>query len=209
MNYIYDVLLNFNNEYYEFYDWNNDDKLTHIRKIPIFKVTDEVLKNIIFNEVIISEDLVKRIKNKTEVFSKNYIDILEYACLLCNDKKVVAIKCNEKGRIIGKSDLLIDEHNEIIAVLDRYEDYALEYKVINSNEVINFRTRKEIKMQRFILKEIDKQPTSKLEYLLYECNNETCENRDAIIRKIKSNLNSEYITEIYEFFKMAANQKRV
>ncbi len=209
MNYIYDVLLNFNNEYYEFYDWNNDDKLTHIRKIPIFKVTDEVLKNIIFHEVIISEDLVKRIKNKTEVFSKNYIDILEYACLLCNDKKVVAIKCNDKGRVIGKSDLLIDEHNEIIAVLDRYEDYALEYKVINSNEVINFRTRKEIKMQRFILKEIDKQPTSKLEYLLYECNNETCENRDAIIRKIKSNLNSEYITQIYDFFKMAANQKRV
>ena len=209
MNYIYDVLLNFNNEYYEFYDWNNDDKLTHIRKIPIFKVSDEVLKNIIFHEVIIGEDLVKRIRNKTEVFSKNYIDILDYACLLCNDKKVVAIKGNDKGRIIGKSDLLIDEHNEIIAVLDRYEDYNLDFKIVNTNEVINFRTRKEIKMQRYILKEIDKQPTSKLEYLLYECNNETCGNRDAIIRKIKSNLNSEYITEIYDFFKMAANQKRV
>ena len=25
MNFIYDILLNFNNEYYEFYDWNNDD----------------------------------------------------------------------------------------------------------------------------------------------------------------------------------------
>lgn len=209
MNYIYDILLNFNNEYYEFYDWNNDDKLTHIRKIPIFKVNDEVLKNIIFNEVIISDDLVKRIKSKTEVFSKNYIDILDYACLLCNDKKVVAIKCNDKGRIIGKSDLLIDEHNEIIAVLDRYEDYNLDYKIININDINNFKTRKEIKMQRFILKEIDKQPTSKLEYLLYECNNEICNNRDVIIRKIKNNLNSEYITEIYDFFKMAANQKRV
>ena len=50
MNFIYDILLNFNNEYYEFYDWNNDDKLTHIRKMPIFKISDDALKNIIYNE---------------------------------------------------------------------------------------------------------------------------------------------------------------
>ncbi len=209
MNYIYDILLNFNNEYYEFYDWNNEDKLTHIRKIPIFKVSDEVLKDIIYNEVVVNDDLLKRIKNRTEVFSKNYVDILSYACLLCNDKKVVAISCNEKGKITGKSDLLIDEHNEIIAVLDRYVDYDLEYKISNVNEVINFKTRKEVKMQKFILKEIDKQSTNKLEYLLYECNNETCDDRETIIRKIKTGLDSNHIEEIYNFLKLAANQKKV
>jgi len=209
MNYIYDILLNFNNEYYEFYDWNNDDKLTHIRKIPIFKISDEALKNIIYNEVTVDDDLLKKIKNRTEVFSKNYVDILNYACLVCNDKKVVAIRCNDRGKIIGKSDLLIDEHNEIIAVLDRYTDYDLNYKICSVNEIVNFKTRKEVKMQKFILKEIDKQSTSKLEYLLYECNNETCNNRETIIRKIKNSLDSEHIEDIYNFLKLAANQKKV
>jgi hypothetical protein len=209
MNYIYDILLNFNNEYYEFYDWNNEDKLTHIRKIPIFKVSDDVLKNIIMNEVIVSEDLLKRIKNKTEVFSKNYIDILNYSCLLCNDKKVIGIRCNDKGKVIGKSDLLIDEHNEIIEILDRYDLYNLDYKITTTNEVINFKTRKEVKMQKFIMREIDRQPTNKLEYLLYECSNENCGDREAIIEKIKESLNSEHINDIYEFLRMATNRKRV
>lgn len=209
MNYIYDILLNFNNEYYEFYDWNADDKLTHIRKIPIFKISDEALKNIIYNEVTVDDDLLKKIKNRTEVFSKNYVDILNYACLVCNDKKVVAIRCNDRGKIIGKSDLLIDEHNEIIAVLDRYTDYDLNYKTFSINEIVDFKTRKEVKMQKFILKEIDEQATSKLEYLLYECNNETCNNRETIIRKIKNSLDSEHIEDIYNFLKLAANQKKV
>ena len=136
------------------------------------------------------------------------MDLLNYACLLCNDKKVVAIKCNDKGKIIGKSDLLIDEHNEIIAVLDRYVDYDLNYKISYVNEVINFKTRKEVKMQKFILKEIDKQSTSKLEYLLYECNNETCINRETIIRKIKNSLDSDHIEEIYNFLKFALIKKK-
>ena len=48
MNYIYDVLCNFQNVYYDFYDWNKTDDILRIRKIPIIKVNDEVyldLKN--------------------------------------------------------------------------------------------------------------------------------------------------------------------
>ena len=38
MNYIYDLLLNFNENIYEFYDWNKTDNIKHIKKIPIFKI---------------------------------------------------------------------------------------------------------------------------------------------------------------------------
>ena len=38
MTYIYDILLNFNEEYYEFYDWNKEDTIVHIKKIPIYKI---------------------------------------------------------------------------------------------------------------------------------------------------------------------------
>ena len=37
MKYIYDIVLNFNEEFFEFYDWNLNDEITHIKKIPIIK----------------------------------------------------------------------------------------------------------------------------------------------------------------------------
>ena len=38
MNYIYDVITNFNDTYYDFYEWNKKDKLTHFKKIPIINI---------------------------------------------------------------------------------------------------------------------------------------------------------------------------
>ena len=35
MNYIYDILINFNENLYDFYDWNLNDQIDHIRKIPV------------------------------------------------------------------------------------------------------------------------------------------------------------------------------
>ena len=37
MIYIYDILLNFNNEFYEFYEWEKSDLLFHIKKFLFIK----------------------------------------------------------------------------------------------------------------------------------------------------------------------------
>ena len=50
MNYIYDIYLNLNNILFDFFDWNKNDKIIHVRKIPIFKVNEELLKKIIVSE---------------------------------------------------------------------------------------------------------------------------------------------------------------
>ena len=44
MNYIYDVYLNLNDTLYDFFDWNKNDKLMHIKKIPIIMVSNDVIK---------------------------------------------------------------------------------------------------------------------------------------------------------------------
>ena len=46
MNYVYDVLLNFNKELYEYYDWNLSDVIIHIRKILLFKVDNKVFNDL-------------------------------------------------------------------------------------------------------------------------------------------------------------------
>ena len=40
MEYIYDIVLNFNDCYYEFYEWNSKDKIINVKKIPVYRIND-------------------------------------------------------------------------------------------------------------------------------------------------------------------------
>ena len=66
MAYIYDILLNFNEDFFEFYDWNKNDKIIHIKKIPIYQVDNKTLKDILHNKIKINGDFLTLIKDKTE-----------------------------------------------------------------------------------------------------------------------------------------------
>ena len=56
MIYIYDILLNFNPIFYNFYDWYKKDKIEHIKKIPLFKVDDQTIKDFMNYELIIEDN---------------------------------------------------------------------------------------------------------------------------------------------------------
>ena len=47
MYYYYDVLLNFGEDenLYEFYEWEEKDQVDFVKKIPIFRVSTECLKD--------------------------------------------------------------------------------------------------------------------------------------------------------------------
>ena len=60
MNYVYDIYLNFNNELYDFFDWNKNDKLTHIESIPIIKTNEEIIKQLITNDIKISKEILNK-----------------------------------------------------------------------------------------------------------------------------------------------------
>ena len=63
MNYIYDILINFNENLYDFYDWNLNDQIDHIRKIPVFKTDSEFLYNLKKNDIILNKDFLNKIYN--------------------------------------------------------------------------------------------------------------------------------------------------
>ena len=64
MNYIYDILLNFNNQAYDIFEWNKEDKITHIRKIPLIKIKYEDLYNLLNKKIKFSEDFLTKIYQK-------------------------------------------------------------------------------------------------------------------------------------------------
>ena len=97
MNYAYDILLNFQNKYFEFYEWNKKDIITHIKKIPILKITTKDLNVIKTNKIKLDKEFLKKIENKAETFKKEKIN----AILLTDGEDTVALKINKP---IQKSD---------------------------------------------------------------------------------------------------------
>lgn len=132
MNYVYDILLNFNFDFYDFYDWNENDIFTHIKSIPIYRVNNNTLKDIIYNDVYIDKSFLKEIYNNTEMYLKYSLRKIKYSVLLCDDKNVLAIKCDSNGHVVARSTLLIDEFYEVISLQERYSFYDLKYSIIKS-----------------------------------------------------------------------------
>ena len=54
MDYIYDIVLNFQNNYYDFYEWKSTDKVINIKKILVYKVNNQEYLNLKYNEIILS-----------------------------------------------------------------------------------------------------------------------------------------------------------
>ena len=73
MNYIYDILLNFNTSLYDFYEWNDNDDITHIRKMPVFKVNTQMIEDIKHHKIEVESKFLNKIKSKTEMFQKKSI----------------------------------------------------------------------------------------------------------------------------------------
>lgn len=203
MTYIYDILLNFKDELYDFYDWNKIDNIIHIRKIPILKIDTKDLINIKNNNIIIDEKILEQIKNKAEIFTPKNIKKMEYMFLLSDGKYVLGIL--KQGRKMKKSSLLIDEEMDILDEIDNLEKINIDYKIIAKEYNDELKTRKQKETEKFLKKELNKikNEDDKLKYLYYECFNEKEENIEKIIYKIKESIsNLDINKKLYNFFKL-------
>lgn len=214
MNYVYDVLLNFNKELYDFFDWNNSDVISHIRKILLFRVNNKVMEDLKTKNILVNQNFLTKISNRTEMFTSQNVKLINYACIFTNGLEAIALKFDKNGSVMHKSRLLLDEEAEILDSINDFEEYDLEYQVLNSMPINYFKTRKEREIEKFIdkkLKEITKDDTEKLRYLYYECFNKREDNVDKIILKINTELKnnwSNFYDKVYNFFKLISAKEK-
>ena len=67
MNYVYDIILNFQDNYYNFFEWKKEDKIRNIPKISLYRVSDKdmlILKN---NKVKVSQDFIDKINERFQI----------------------------------------------------------------------------------------------------------------------------------------------
>ena len=187
MNYIYDILLNFQKEYYEFYEWNKNDEIYHMRKIPIIKINDKQFEEIKNNKIKFSTSSLKYFSNKAEKFNKNNIIKIKYIAIFANNNETIAIKLNQDGYITHKSSLILEEQEDVLEILKFTNSITLNYQIIEKKKKEAFKTRFEIENEKFIIKELNKiykeNNLNKLNYLYLECFNKTENNVNKAYKK--------------------------
>lgn len=210
MNYIYDILVNWNTVLYDFYAWEINDEITHIRKIPIIKVSTTTLFDLENFKVAISEHFLKQIWKQTETFTNKSQKTLDYVSLFSDGETVLAIKFNQNGLSTFKSKLLIDEEEEILEIVLRMKETELPYKLIKREKQV-FQTRHEIERKGYLKKELKKlkkeSSYGKLKYLYYECFNEKIEEKEKMLIRLEDALKenrNQTIQKMEEFFKLTS-----
>ena len=87
MDYIYDIVLNFQNNYYDFYEWQKEDKIINIKKIPIYKISTKEYIDI---------------KNYQTIIEKNTIPKQNKMFLLTNGIEAMGIIIDNSGKVLKK-----------------------------------------------------------------------------------------------------------
>lgn len=214
MNYIYDILLNFidSDRLIEFYEWDTEDCLDHIKRIPIYRISSKQMQEICENKIVASRELLDEIKGHTILY-KNKNDI-KHGLLISDLNKTIALEFNNKGNLISRSCLLLDEEEDTIEEAHILEERHLQYKIIEPYKIDYYLTREEVFKRKYLLKEleyIDKTKNyAKLNYLyeeIFKKDDLPYEARlSKLIESIKNNYNSKH-NELYEIVRLTYTKK--
>lgn len=166
MNFIYDIVLNFNKDYYNFFEWNKKDNIINIKKIPLFIVNNDTFNVMKYDNITVSKSFIDTIKDKTYTYSRQKIGP---ACLLCNGKEVIGILFSDAGVLLKRSSLLLDEEEEVIDEIYSEEIYNIDIVKIKKNKIDNNINRSQKEKKDYLIRYINKETNDiNLKYLYYD-----------------------------------------
>lgn len=173
MNYIYDIVLNFQDKYYQFFEWNKNDKIKNISKIPIYRVTDKDILSLKYNQVKLAESFINPLKEENK---KRKL----LMCLVSNTTISLGILLSQDGTLLKRSSLIFDEEDEVNDFSNTLPITQLDY-VKNIKIVPEEKLRIEIEKKDILVKYItNTEDILTLKYLYYEYFEKECEQSDTI-----------------------------
>lgn len=184
MNYIYDIYLNFNQDYFDFYEWSDDDALIHVKKIPLMRISTNHFKKIASSNIEIDNTTLETIKNRTDLYTKGK-NIS--ALILTDAKNAIALRFDNNGISIERSALSLDDEFDILHFSLKINESNFKFKTLNKISYI-LATRKELQEQKYLLDHIHKISYDILRYMYYDCFNKDEEKKDIIIAALKEEI---------------------
>lgn len=190
MVYIYDIVLNFNDELLEFFEWEDNDDIKYIKRLPLIKVEDSLIKDVLENDILFDDLLLDQIKGKTIYYdskNENYPVVV-----LSNQDIAIAVLIKDNGYKYSR--LLLDEEYEVLNIVSKLSTTKVEYSTFGKKSINNNLTREERKIRGILLSEIDylynSNKLDKLNYYYYEYFNEINNNKEEVYKRLKDTLNT-------------------
>lgn len=188
MVYIYDILLNFNDDLIEYFEWDDSDDIKYVKKIVLFKTNSKIIRDIIQNEVLFDSSFTNIIPK----YDMNDLKDAGSVCLLTDGLMVIGVLIRGNQPVLI-SRLLLDEELEVLEVSEGIKETNIDYKIIKPKDFERiFLTRKESNIRKKLGDEIDNLYNSrfseKLIYLYYEFTNKESQNIDYVYKYLKDSL---------------------
>lgn len=203
MTYIYDIVLNFHKNYYNFYEWNKTDKIKNIYKIPLYRISDIDIINIINNKIKLNNSTLEKFKDIYK-FNKKII------ILVSNTKITIGLLIDEKGNILKKSSLIFEEETEANNIAETLMITKLDYKKIKELKHPSILRIELEKKNLFIKYIIELQDETTLKYLYYEYFNKECNNKEIIKNSLLQELDKDWNikkTNLYKIINLLIKNK--
>lgn len=205
MNYIYDIVLNFQVNYYQFFEWNRTDKIKNVKKIPVYRVKDEDILAFSTNQIIIEGDILKELQEKNKRHKKIMF-------LVSNTKQTIGLLFTSDGTLLKRSSLLFEEETE---VNDFSKELPLTKITYKKNIPITRKNNIRIEIEKKdILVQYIKQTNdiTILKYLYYEYFKEECTKLTIIKQKLLKILEEDWNinkTNLYHLIELLTNKNLV
>lgn len=202
MNYIYDIILNFNEEFYDFYEWKNNDNVINVRKIPVLKVDENTYISLKNNKVQVSMETIDSLKKNFSLYNEKIEGNI--ICLITNGMSAFGVMFNNNGYLIKRSGMLFDEEEEVIDESENIKEVKIDF-IKNEKQKSNNISRIVKEKQKFIkdyISSLDDELT--LKYIYYDYF-EKEENKNNIKEILLSEINSEWnskLSKLYDLTKL-------
>lgn len=184
MEYIYDIVLNFHKYYYEYYEWKTTDKIIAIKKIPIYKVSNQTYLDL---------------KNKNVTLKKETLPKNTKMFLITSGIEVMGILLDKNNQISKKSSLIYEEADDILEDKDLFKNLNIKY-TINNTQTSNYLSRISQEKNNYIKEYLNNIDPYRDEYILkyiyYDIYNQEEPDQNKIYQELlslaKSNINKLY-----------------
>ncbi len=208
MDYYYDILLNFQEGYCMFYEWDEFDVIDYIKKIPIYHVSSKIYNDFYMSKIKVGEEFLKEIENKTRLKQNGS---LKYACIISDGKNSLGLEFNDKGLLQNKSSLILEDELNINEFMFNISLSNIDYEVVEKENIPKY-TRQEEKVKKLIRVEIkdiyNKKNYSKLKYIYLEWFKELKSDYEEMYQEMLKKLDGDLTDReynIYELIKLSYN----
>lgn len=188
MDYVYDIVLNFHDTYYEFYEWKSTDKIINVKKVPIYKVSTKDYLNIKNNDIIIDSKVLSK-TNKIFLITSGF--------------EILGLYLDSTGKVLKKSSLIFEESDDILEDKDLIKNINIKYQIIKQNK-ITYQSRINKEKSKYLKKYFKTLDKVKDEYLLkyiyYDIYNIPEEDSNIIYKKLQELLKKD-LNKIYDSIK--------